>query len=68
MESVSFLLFIVISVGLWFLPFVLIIGSNKTTGKEKFVWLFALFFISWFAWVAYIFLAPLGADRVGAVK
>ncbi len=68
MESVSLFLFIVICVGVWFLPFAVIIGSNKTTGKEKFIWLFAVFFISWFAWIAYIFLVPLSANRVNVVK
>jgi hypothetical protein len=68
MESVLLVLFIFIGAGLWFLPFALIISSDKTSGKEKLVWLLALFFISWFAWIAYIILAPLGANKVSAVK
>ena len=68
MESIWLVLFIFIGVGLWFLPFALIIGSNKTSGKEKVVWLLALFFISWFARIAYIVFAPLGSDSVSTVK
>ena len=33
MESVISILFIFIGAGLWFLPFTLIIGSDKTSGK-----------------------------------
>jgi hypothetical protein len=68
MESILLVLFIFIGAGLWFLPFALIIGSDKTSGKEKVVWLLALFFISWFAWIAYIVFAPLGSNRVSTVK
>jgi hypothetical protein len=67
MESVLLVLFIFIGAALWFLPFILIIGSDKTTGKEKVMWLLALFFISWFAWIIYMLVAPLGCNRTSEV-
>ncbi len=46
----------------WLLPIILILKSNKTTGAEKLFWLVAVLFISWFAWILYLLLAPIG-DR-----
>jgi hypothetical protein len=48
---------------IWFLPILLIMRSDKTTGAEKFVWILAVIFVSWFAWILYALLAPLGGDR-----
>ena len=45
---------------IWFLPIVLILGSDKTNGAEKLFWLLAVIFVSWFAWIFYVLLAPLG--------
>ncbi len=42
----------------WLLPVLAIIFSGKTTFGEKIVWISAVLFISWFAWIFYIFLAP----------
>ncbi|MEX0941145.1 MAG: hypothetical protein WD002_01205 [Pseudomonadales bacterium] len=44
---------------IWFLPILLIAGSDKTTGGEKVAWILAMIFVSWFAWVFYWLLAPL---------
>jgi hypothetical protein len=44
---------------IWLLPFILIIISRKTTGSEKLAWIIAVLFISWFAWIFYLLLAPL---------
>ncbi len=44
---------------LWLLPILIIANSNKTTGGEKFCWILAIIFLSWFAWVFYFFLAPI---------
>lgn len=43
----------------WALPILIIIGSNKTTSSEKLAWIIAVLFISWFAWIFYILLAPI---------
>ncbi len=40
-------------------PILVIMFSNKTTGKEKIAWILAVIFISWFAWIFYALLAPL---------
>lgn len=44
---------------IWLTPVWIIATSDKTTGGEKIAWLLAMFFLSWFAWVFYFFLAPL---------
>lgn len=43
----------------WVLPIILISSSRKTTGSEKIAWLLAVIFISWFAWIFYLLLAPI---------
>jgi hypothetical protein len=44
---------------LWTLPLLIIVSSGKTTGKEKLAWVLAVIFISWFAWIFYLLLAPI---------
>jgi hypothetical protein len=44
---------------LWILPLLIIVSSGKTTGKEKLAWVLAVIFISWFAWIFYLLLAPI---------
>ena len=44
---------------IWVLPILIIISSNKTTGGEKLAWVIAVIFISWFAWLFYMLLAPI---------
>lgn len=34
-------------------------ASDRTDGKEKLAWILAVIFISWFAWIFYLLLAPL---------
>lgn len=43
----------------WLLPILSIISSRKTTGSEKLAWILAVIFISWFAWIFYLLLAPI---------
>lgn len=47
----------------WFLPILLILGSDKTSGGEKLAWILAIIFLSWFAWIFYFLLAPLKPVR-----
>ncbi|HAJ99233.1 MAG TPA: hypothetical protein DCM62_04335 [Bacteroidales bacterium] len=49
----------------WLLPILIILGSRKTTGREKFAWILAVVFISWFAWIFYLLLAPLKKKKSG---
>ncbi|RPA69663.1 hypothetical protein EF405_04525 [Cyclobacteriaceae bacterium YHN15] len=41
------------------MPLVSIVSSNKTTGSEKLAWILAVIFVSWFAWIFYLLLAPI---------
>ena len=50
---------IVIMVVAWLFPILIIVSSDKTTGREKLAWVLAVVFISWFAWVFYFLLAPI---------
>ncbi len=45
---------------MWLLPLVLIMRSNKTEGGEKLFWVLMVLFVSWFAWIIYLLLAPVG--------
>ena len=44
---------------IWMLPIIFIAASDRTSGKEKLAWVLAVIFISWFAWIFYLLLAPL---------
>ena len=46
---------------IWLLPILFILGSERTDGREKAAWILAVIFISWFAWIFYLLLAPLRA-------
>ncbi len=48
---------------IWLLPFIVIITSGKTSGSEKLVWILAVIFISWFAFIFYLLLAPVKSKR-----
>ncbi|RPI58623.1 MAG: hypothetical protein EHM50_10355 [Lysobacterales bacterium] len=43
---------------LWLLPIVIIAASDKVGGAEKLLWILAIVFLSWFAWIFYFFFAP----------
>jgi len=43
----------------WLLPILTIVSSRKTTRSEKLAWILAVLFISWFAWIFYLLLAPI---------
>jgi len=62
-------LLIVAAVGLvWLLPLFVIISSRKTGGGEKLAWVLAVLFVSWFAWVFYMLLAPIKNPRRGRTR
>lgn len=48
-----------IAIFIWFLPILLILRSDKTRGLEKMLWILAVLFVSWFAWILYALIAPL---------
>ncbi len=58
----AFTAFIICAV-VWLLPIILIAASDKTTGREKLAWILAVIFITWFAWIFYMLLAPISRPR-----
>ncbi|GAB56543.1 hypothetical protein GPUN_2428 [Glaciecola punicea ACAM 611] len=59
METIiGLLLFIPIAI-IWLIPVIIILLSSRTAGGEKIAWLLAVIFVSWFAWIFYMLLAPL---------
>ena len=47
---------------IWFLPILIILCSDRTTGGEKLAWILAIVFLSWFAWIFYFLLAPISGE------
>lgn len=43
---------------LWLLPIVIIAVSDRVGTAEKILWILAIVFLSWFAWIFYFFFAP----------
>jgi len=59
-DSAGTALLFLIFVGLiWIIPLMSILFSRKTMGSEKLAWVLAVLFVSWFAWIFYLLLAPL---------
>ena len=50
----------------WNIPIILIGVSDRTSGGEKLAWILAVIFVSWFAWIFYLLLAPLKSRRYSA--
>lgn len=46
----------------WIIPIIAISMSDKTKGGEKLAWILAVIFVSWFAWIFYLLLAPLKSE------
>lgn len=44
---------------LWLWPIVMIARSPRVEGGEKVAWILLVLFVSWFAWIFYLLLAPL---------
>jgi len=42
----------------WIIPIIMLVKSKRTSGSTKVLWLLAVIFISWFAWLGYILLVP----------
>lgn len=58
-SSGAYFIMIIFILFIWLMPFISILLSSKTTGREKLAWILAVLFISWFAWIFYLLLAPL---------
>jgi len=57
--GLGFVTLLIIAI-IWWLPIIFILTSDKTNGAEKFVWILLIFFFSWFSWILYALLAPIG--------
>lgn len=57
-SAITALLILAIIAIVWLIPLMSILFSRKTTGSEKLAWVLAVLFISWFAWIFYLLLAP----------
>lgn len=57
------LLILGLGIFIWLLPILVIMSSRKTSGSEKLAWILAVIFISWFAWIFYMLLAPIKKKR-----
>lgn len=64
MGGVGIFSILIIFFFVWILPVVLILSSSKTRGGEKLAWLLLVIFVSWFAWIFYLLLAPLKNKEV----
>jgi len=53
------LFIILIGILIYAFPVLHIISSSKVRGGEKVAWLIAVLFISWFAYIFFLLLAPL---------
>jgi len=58
-SAVTALLILGVIAFVWLIPLISILFSRKTTGSEKLAWVLAVLFISWFAWIFYLLLAPI---------
>lgn len=64
MENSSGSIIVILIIGfIWLLPFISIISSRKTSGGEKLAWILAVLFVSWFAWIFYLLIAPINKRR-----
>ncbi|MDP1727999.1 MAG: hypothetical protein Q8M15_14535 [Bacteroidota bacterium] len=61
METTGFDMLILLAIigFFWLLPILVIVSSHRTSGSEKSAWVLAVIFISWFAWIFYLLLAPI---------
>lgn len=59
MEFIFGSIMFLIGAVIWLIPVLLIATSNRTHGGEKAAWILSMIFISWFAWIFYLLLAPL---------
>ena len=58
MVQSSELIFLLLIAFIYLVPFFSILFSSRTRGSEKLAWIIAVTFISWFAWIIYLLIAP----------
>ena len=58
MDAQAILGIVVFVVVIWGIPLTFILSDPSISTKEKAIWIFAVLFVSWFAWLLYFFVAP----------
>lgn len=58
-----FWIWLIVILLVWGLPLLLIVNSSDVSRKEKAIWAFAVIFVSWFAWILFLFVAPIIPER-----
>lgn len=48
---------------IWLIPVLKIANSNRTHGGEKVAWVLVTAFVFWFAWILYLFIAPIDKSQ-----
>ena len=48
---------------IWFLPILSIMLSTRASKSEKLAWIIAVLFVSWFAWIFYLLIAPISKNN-----
>lgn len=64
METIFGIFFFIVFGIVWLIPLMAIVASSRTSGGEKLAWVLAVIFVSWFAWIFYLLLAPLKNRRM----
>ncbi len=63
MDTLIYILLFPFIFVVWIIPILIIALSSRTRGGEKIAWILLVIFVSWFAWIFYMLLAPLSARR-----
>lgn len=63
METIFGIFFFLVFGIIWLIPLLAIAVSSRTSGGEKLAWVLAVIFVSWFAWIFYLLLAPIKSKR-----
>ncbi|MDO6712760.1 hypothetical protein Q4567_18645 [Aliiglaciecola sp. 2_MG-2023] len=59
---ISWFPLLLVIIVVWLIPLFVIGKSNRVGKKEKLLWLFATFFVSWASFILYLIIAPILKD------
>ena len=59
MDTQTIIGIVVVFVVFYGIPLTFILSDPIISPKEKAIWVFAVLFVSWFAWILYFFVAPM---------
>ena len=58
MDLESILTWILLAFLLWGIPLGFIVSDPIVSRKERIIWVFATLFVTWFAWLLFLWVAP----------